>query len=603
MSKLFKRMLTAALTASLCISGSAIPYANAVDTEPSASQLLNADETLLNGAVEESGTHGLYQYQYYNKDQGSISVEFQNRRGYDFSWNDADDCMCMTGEVFDRIEWDENMNKVTVRTPLYGKPMIEYRAISEGDGNYLFGAYGWLGDNDAEFFIIDDWGAEKPDYSVTGEALGEVESDGAVYNIYKVQHPFTKDSDTYTYCYYIVRNEKKSADGNMITGTINVANHFKALNDLGVDTSSPFDIMLATEGYGSSGAMHVTKNDLYYLPEIEEDHPDVEYIPDEEDINNYTGTVFNGLVNNERDGYYFNTFYDTVLADPEDANEIRLELIENGGFKCDWKEVYEAEFEKGLKYYQAEDQTIFPLREYNGEELTVEYSADLKEGKAFAGGHGWLNGGSVEYMIVDAYRGWDPQENDNEFTKTELLGTETIDGAEYDIYYSDHFFYKLYLSVRKENKLTEDNTEIEGVININDHLDAFKKHGLAVADPEIATFQVTGVKGSGSAVVTKDIVKIDGEDIYIPSPAAEEILEKVFHYIPGDLNDDKKVNSFDMVIARAELLKSFNGEECLEAADIDCSGETHINDVVLLNKLVLGEDIKVPTVRPEHKTK
>lgn len=601
MSKLFKRMISAALTASMCISGSVLSYSHAEDAELTMSVSQTQDEGTFTGAVNESGIHGLFDYMYWNQENGSISVDFKNRRGYDFTWTDVDDCLCMTGDLFVRDGFDEDLNPVKVRQELYGNPVIEYRAITDAEGKYFFGAYGWFGDPDDEFFIIDDWGETKPVFS--SDPVAVVESDGAVYDVYKemIDSGFAVIRDKYTYRYYSVRREKKSADSNMMSGTISLYEHFNAFKKLGAKTDSPYEIMLATEGFDSSGTMHVTKNDLYYLPEIEE-MPEEElqnmYIPTEEEINNYTGSVFTDLVFNERNGYFFMLFKNFGGFGENDVNETIMELTDNGGYKCSWNDCPEASFQRGLKYYDSQDMSLYPVRQFNGEQINVEYRVDYKpEGSSTTGVNCWLNAGNDSFSIIEAWKDWTPEE------RNEYIGTETIDGVEYDLYCGDYFFYKNYLSVRKDNKLTEDNSLIEGEINVNAHLEALKKNGLAVADPTQVAFDVTGYYGSGTAEVIKDVVKLDGEDIYVESLSPEEILKKVFRYIPGDLNGDEKVNSFDMVIERAELLKAFNGEDCMVESDIDCSGDTRINDVVLLNKIVLGEEVDVPTVRPAKKAK
>ena len=147
---------------------------------------------------------------------------------------------------------------------------------------------------------------------------------------------------------------------------------------------------------------------------------------------------------------------------------------------------------------------------------------------------------------------------------------------------------------------------MEGSIPVTEHFAAYVKYGLDIADPERVMFNVEGRDGSsGSAEVTKNIVKIDDVDIAVSAgfeslENAETDAEEEDVYIPGDLNNDLTVDSFDLVVARRELIKAIDGKDTIVEADIDCSGATKINDLVLITRIVLGDEVSVPKTRPQR---
>lgn len=92
-------------------------------------------------------------------------------------------------------------------------------------------------------------------------------------------------------------------------------------------------------------------------------------------------------------------------------------------------------------------------------------------------------------------------------------------------------------------------------------------------------------KGTPSGIVTgRGIVNGAGsEDIGIRK-------------ITGDFNGDEVINIFDMIAAREALLRQYSGSTAadLDIADIDGSNTFAINDVVLLNRFLLGQITSFP---------
>lgn len=601
MYRAFKKIVSFIIAASICTTSGVVSTVWAEDeatTGESAVVTETADDEedgFISGSTNKNGTYALYDYAYWNDYAGSIKMTHHNRGGYDCYWKDVKDCLFMTGEIFQKSSNDKRK--------MFGSPVSEYRAVMDPETDYFFGGYGWFSDPSVEFFIIDDWGIRKPVFS--GDPIGRVEIDDGTYDIYR-KHLMTQPGLTSglpVYSYYSVRTEKRSAESNIIEGKISIGKHLDALKKLGVELGDVYEVMLAVEAFDSSGSAHIVKNDLYYAvsdddievlqnPDYDPDAPPVPSPGDEVDV--LHDTVFNDLVTDERDGYYFNLYKDATFDTENDIS--KLELMKGGAFKCEWNNPGRVTFERGIQYYNSENLTRSVVRKYNNEELTIDYGAELEsEGTMWAGGYGWLNTLNIEYYIVEAWKDWHVSDE-----AVQLGAVRLSDDVIYDLYeVPNNGFFSQIWSVRRDNQFGEGG-KIEGTINFNDHFYAWEKYALDVVDPDFVTFAVCGSQSSGKAEVYKNVLRINGEDIYIPSENIEE-SKPAPKYVPGDLNGDLIVNSFDVIIARRELIKAVNGENTIEAVDIDCSGNTKINDLVLITKLALGDKVEVPKTRPKRK--
>ena len=608
MKNLIKRIAAISVTASMLITGGITAPAYAED-------IGSGHAVTVSGHADEQGMCGLMDYAYWNDNEGTIETNFKLGGAFDFTWNDVSAAMCMTGDLFVRSGKDKDLNNITMREEMHGNPVIDYRAKVETDENYTLGAYGWFDKERIEFSIIDDWGSLNPaEYS--GDRIATIEVDGGTYDIYK-KYMGTFDDPTPVTRISSIRREKRSTENGYVEGKISVYEHFKAWKKAGIKFSDVYELMLCAEGFDSSGTIHVIRNSVYYLfdSDINNDFTvgtGPEFTPPEDTTfpDTLNDTVFTQMASDERDGYYFNILFVDMLKNQGDFS---LELLKGGNFKCAWDNQSQLTFERGLQYYNSENLTRSVVRNYDGEKITLDYAADIDtEGSVIAGAHGWLNNLAVEYFIVEGWKNWTVPEG------SESLGAVGLNDGIYELYKGpENYWYSTIYSVRRENKL-ENDSHIEGTIKLADHLYAWEKYGVSPVDPDYVTFAITSYDGSGTADITKNEIRIDGVDIYQAStpqaaepvetvgttsapatsaPATEAAAAEVPEFIPGDLNHDQSVDAFDVVVGRRELVKAINGEETMEEADLDCSGSTKINDLILVTKLAMGAEVNLSKVR------
>ena len=82
-------------------------------------------------------------------------------------------------------------------------------------------------------------------------------------------------------------------------------------------------------------------------------------------------------------------------------------------------------------------------------------------------------------------------------------------------------------------------------------------------------------------------------DEMIAASADIDLIDPEFiNAVPGDTDRNGRIDGFDLVIARKGLVRGFKDIYAEKAADADRSGSVQINDLVLIQKYLLG-DIKV----------
>jgi peptidoglycan/xylan/chitin deacetylase (PgdA/CDA1 family) len=198
-------------------------------------------QTLSSNSV---GTHDGFYYSFW-KDSGSATMTLQSGGRYQSQWDNS------TNNWVGGKGWNPgNNSKVINYSGYYGG--------SNSQNTYL-ALYGWTKSPLIEYYVIESYGSYNPSSCAGGTDYGSFQSDGATYNVRRCQRvnkPSIEGDNSTFYQYFSVRSPKK-AFGN-ISGTITFANHANFWASKGLNLGNHDYMVLATEGYQSSGNSDIT---------------------------------------------------------------------------------------------------------------------------------------------------------------------------------------------------------------------------------------------------------------------------------------------------------------------------------------------------------
>ncbi len=178
-------------------------------------------------------------------------------------------------------------------------------------------------------------------------------------------------------------------------------------------------------------------------------------------------------------------------------------LKDGGAFSCEWNNINNILFRKGLKYN--ETQTHQQIGN-----MSMTYECNYQpNGNSYLSVYGWTSDPLVEYYIIESWGTWKPPGN------VQSKGTVTVDGGVYDICETTRTqqpsikgtaTFQQYWSVRQQKRTS-------GTISVSDHFKAWEAKGMKMGKFYEISLVVEGYQSSGKADVTKMSINIDGTPV------------------------------------------------------------------------------------------
>jgi Glycosyl hydrolases family 11 len=184
----------------------------------------------------KTGTNNGYYYSYW-RSGGSATMTLGSGGNYSLTWN--------SGNTVAGKGWNPG-----------GSRTVGYNCgVFSASGWTRFAVYGWTTSPLIEYYIVEKWAGSGN--SSGGSTVGTVSSDGGTYNVSKhqqVNQPSIQGTQTF-WQYFSVRQSQNSTGANH---SVTTGNHFtkwkSALGSMGTHNY----MILATEGYNSSGSTNAT---------------------------------------------------------------------------------------------------------------------------------------------------------------------------------------------------------------------------------------------------------------------------------------------------------------------------------------------------------
>nr|CDS82505.1 glycoside hydrolase family 11 enzyme [uncultured eukaryote] len=232
-SLLFTAALAAAIPLDQELFGKSFDLGSKINLAPRENNGLSA------GSPEGNGFHSGYYYSFWSDGQGSVTYNNLVNGSYNSKWNNV-------GNFVGGKGWNPG-----------GPKTVQYNGTWSGaNANSYLSLYGWTKNPLIENYIVESYGSYNP--SSGASKKGTVSSDGGTYDIYQTQRnnqPSIVGTATFTQ-FWSVRQTRR------VGGQVTTGNHFDAWTKSGLKLGSHDYMILATEGYHSSGSSSITVSEV-----------------------------------------------------------------------------------------------------------------------------------------------------------------------------------------------------------------------------------------------------------------------------------------------------------------------------------------------------
>jgi len=230
-----KTVLLTVMIFSLILSacGGELPQDTAAETEP---PLIITENEL--------GTVDGYDYELW-KDNGTTEMSINGGGLFSCKWSGINNALFRIGRKFDCTQsWEE-----------IGTISVDYGADYAPVGNSYLCIYGWTREPPVAYYVVQRWGNWRPPGA---EAIATVDIGGSTYDIYeteRINQPSIDGTQTFRQ-YWSVRKGKRTED------VVCLTDHFVVWQEQGLELGKLYEVALTVEGYQSSGAANIYRNEI-----------------------------------------------------------------------------------------------------------------------------------------------------------------------------------------------------------------------------------------------------------------------------------------------------------------------------------------------------
>jgi len=237
------KLITGTFLASLLMAGKTL----AVDACQQRQQL-SGGRTIYNKNETGRG-NGNYRYEIWRDGNGGELTLYPKDACFKASWNNAGDYLGRVGLV-----WDQYINYKNAGGDIIAN--YAYKKTGDDGGTYSYiGIYGWMDNPQIEYYIVDDWLHNRgaPGGSWMGSQKGTINVDGGTYKVWSGTRTGASKwgESTFTQIFSVRTTQRQC-------GQINVSEHFRQWEKLGLRLGSVMEAQILAESGGGSGSVDFT---------------------------------------------------------------------------------------------------------------------------------------------------------------------------------------------------------------------------------------------------------------------------------------------------------------------------------------------------------
>lgn len=200
-----------------------------------------------------SGVKDGYRYELWNQNsQGDACMTLGKGALFSGKWGGILNYLARRGLEYDQTKKHQEIGQ------FYADYNCHYAPIDTSGNSYL-SIYGWTLNPLAEYYIVEDWRNWIPSMDPNATLKGTLEIDGSIYDIYentRVNQPSIVGNTTFQQ-YFSIRRDRRNS------GKINISEHFKKWEAIGLEMGALYEVSFVVEGYQSSGSFEFTSLDVF----------------------------------------------------------------------------------------------------------------------------------------------------------------------------------------------------------------------------------------------------------------------------------------------------------------------------------------------------